>query len=160
MARFHTSTLLATDLAAAYDAMVDAAVTAEKYRSLGNAAVAVETTDEGGGHRIHARRRVTLDLPGFMAKIMSPSNVYDQVDIWTPTTGGHDGRFEITVEGAPVHVHGTMRLRETADGIDYVVDGEVKVSVPLVGGMAGGFAAEQAGKVAAHEGEFLKSRLG
>lgn len=160
MAKFHAQTLLATDLATAYDAMVDAAVTKQKYESLGNTDVDVETTDEGAGHRIHARRKVSLDLPGFMTKILSPTNVYDQVDIWTPASGGHDGRFEINVEGAPVHVRGTMSLREVADGVDYGVNGEVKVSVPLVGGMAGNFAAGQAGTVAAEEGQFLKNRLG
>lgn len=159
MTKFHTQILLVTDLRSAYDAMVDAAVTTEKYESLGNTDVHVETTDDGAGHRIHARRKVSVDLPGFMTKILSPSNVYDQVDTWAPTAGGHDGRFEITVEGAPLHVKGTMKLREVTGGVEYTVDGEVKVSVPFVGGMAGGFAADQAAKVSAQEGQFLKGRL-
>jgi hypothetical protein len=95
-----------------------------------------------------------------MTKLMSPSNLYDQVDTWSPGPDGHDGRFEITVEGAPVHVRGTMTLREVAGGVDYVVDGEVKVSVPFVGGMASGFAADQAGRVAVQEGQFLKDVFG
>jgi hypothetical protein len=160
MATFHTRTLLATDLATAYAAMVDPAVTAQKYESLGNTDVHVETTDGDPGHRIHARRKVVVELPGFVAKILSPNNVYDQVDTWRPGSSGHDGQFEITVNGAPVHLVGTMTLREVAGGVDYVVDGEVKVSVPLVGGMAGSFAADQAAKVSAEEGRFLKERLG
>jgi len=124
MTKFHTTTLLPTDLAAAYDAMIDEAVSAQKYESLGNTEVTVETTEQAAGHRIHARRKVALDLPGFMTKIMSPTNVYDQVDVWTPA-----------------------------------VDGEVKVTVPFVGGMAGGFAADQATKVATEEGAFLKSKF-
>ena len=159
MTKFHTQTLLATDLVKAYDAMVDEAVTAQKYESLGNTDVTVETTEQAAGHRIHARRKVALELPGFMTKIMSPTNVYDQVDIWTPVAGGYDGTFEIKVEGAPVHLKGSMTLRETPGGVEYAVDGEVKVSVPLIGGMAGGFAADQATKVSAAEGEFLQSRL-
>ncbi len=159
MAKFHTQTLLPADLAKAYDAMVDEAVTTQKYESLGNSDVHVETTEEAAGHRIHARRKVSVDLPGFMTKILSPSSVYDQVDVWNPAAGGHDGRFEIKVEGAPVHILGTMSLREVSGGVDYVVDGEVKVKVPFVGAMAGGFAADQAGKVSAEEGQFLKNRL-
>ena len=84
MTKFHTTTLLATDLAKAYEGMVDEAVTAQKYESLGNTEVTVETTEQAAGHRIHARRKVALDLPVFMTKIMSPTNVYDQVDVWTP----------------------------------------------------------------------------
>jgi len=159
MTKFHTKTLLTTDLVKAYDTMVDEAVTAQKYESLGNTDVAVETTEQAAGHRIHARRKVALELPGFMTKIMSPTNVYDQIDIWSPVAGGHDGTFEIKVEGAPVHLKGSMTLRETPGGVEYAVDGEVKVSVPLIGGMAGGFAADQATKVSAAEGEFLQSRL-
>lgn len=159
MTKFHTTTLLATDLAKAYDAMVDEAVTTEKYDSLGNTEVAVETTEHAAGHRIHARRKVALDLPGFMTKIMSPTNVYDQVDVWTPADSGHDGTFEIKVEGAPVHLKGSMTLREVPGGVEYAVDGEVKVTVPFVGGMAGGFAADQATKVSIQEGTFLQSRL-
>src|SRR6478609_11566682 len=159
MAKFHARTLLPTDMASAYAAMVDQALTIRKYESLGHTDVQVEIAEHDPGCRIHARRRVSVDLPGFMAKLMSPTNMYDQVDAWTPGSGGHDGRFEITVEGAPVHVSGTMSLREAAGGVDYVVDGEVKVSIPFVGGMASGFAAEQAGKVAAQEGRFLKDLL-
>jgi hypothetical protein len=159
MAKFHVETILRADLAAAHAAMVDPATTTEKYESLGNTEVSVDCGEDGDGIRIHARRRVSVDLPGFMAKVMSPTNMYDQVDLWTPAPGGYDGRFQITVEGAPVHVNGTMTLREVADGVSYVVDGEVKVSIPFVGGMAAGFAAEQAGKVAAEEGAFLKRLL-
>ena len=160
MAKFHVETILRADLAAAHAAMVDQALTVQKYESLGNTEVQVDITEQDRGCRIHARRRVSVDLPGFMAKVMSPTNMYDQVDTWTPGPGGHDGRFEITVEGAPVQVSGTMSLREAAGGVDYVVDGAVKVSIPFVGGMASGFAAEQAGKVAAQEGQFLKELLG
>ncbi len=160
MAKFHAETLLTTDLASAYAAMVDQALTIRKYESLGNTEVQVDITEQAPGCRIHARRRVSVDLPGFMTRLMSPSNMYDQVDTWSPGPDGHDGRFEITVEGAPIHVSGTMSLREVAGGVDYVVDGEVKVSIPFVGGMASGFAAEQAGKVAAQEGRFLKDLLG
>lgn len=160
MTSFQSRTLLGTDLAAAYAAMVDAAVTTQKYEALGNSGVEVEATQTDGGHRIHSRRTVSIDLPGFMTKILSPSNVYDQVDSWIPVDGGHDGRFEISVQGAPVHLKGAMTLRTTADGVEYVVKGDVRVSVPLVGGMAGKFAADQAAKVSAQEGEFLKVRLG
>jgi hypothetical protein len=160
MARFHVETILPADLETAYAAMVDPARTTEKYQSLGNTEVTVESGADGQGIRIHARRRVSVELPGFMTKVMSPSNMYDQVDRWVPADDGYDGRFEITVEGAPVHVGGTMRLREVADGVSYVVDGEVRVSIPFIGGMAAGFAAEQAGKVAAEEGSFLKHLLG
>lgn len=160
MARFHVETMLPADLETAYAAMVDPARTTEKYQSLGNTEVTVEAGADGEGIRIHARRRVSVDLPGFMTKIMSPSNMYDQVDRWMPAADGYDGRFEITVEGAPVHVNGTMRLREVDDAVSYVVDGEVKVTIPFVGGMAAGFAAEQAGRVAGEEGSFLKHLLG
>ncbi len=159
MTKFHTETLLATDMVKAYDAMVDQAVTAQKYESLGNTDVTVDITEQAAGHRIHARRKVALDLPGFMTKIMSPTNVYDQVDVWTPAADGHDGTFEIKVEGAPVHLKGSMTLREAPGGVQYTVDGEVKVTVPFVGGMAGGFAAEQATKVSTQEGAFLQDRL-
>jgi hypothetical protein len=160
MAKFHARTMLTTDLATAYAAMVDQGVTIRKYESLGNTEVQVDIAEQDPECRIHARRRVSIELPGFMTKLMSPTNMYDQVDTWTRGSGEHNGRFEITVEGAPVHVSGTMDLREVAGGVDYVVDGEVKVSIPFVGGMASSFAAEQAGKVAAQEGQFLKGLLG
>ena len=112
MAKFHARTLLTTDLATAYTAMVDQALTIRKYTSLGNTDVQVDITEQDPGCRIHARRRVSVDLPGFMTKLMSPTNMYDQVDTWNPGSGGHTDRFEITVEGAPIHVSGTMSLRE------------------------------------------------
>ena len=54
MARFHARTLLTTDLASAYAAMVDEALTIRKYESLGNTEVQVDITQRNPGCRIHA----------------------------------------------------------------------------------------------------------
>ena len=95
-----------------------------------------------------------------MTKLMSPTNLYDQVDTWSPGSDGQDGRFEITVEGAPVHVRGTMSLREVPAASTMSSTARSRCGFRSSAVWPSGFAAEQAGRVAAQEGQFLKDLLG
>ena len=52
-----------------------------------------------------------------------------------------------------------MRIEPDATGSAYVVVGETKVSVPLVGGKAESFIADMLGKLGSSEGELLQTAL-
>jgi hypothetical protein len=53
-----------------------------------------------------------------------------------------------------------MRIEPDGTGSAYVVTGETKVSVPLVGGRAESFVAEMVGRLGAAEGQLLTTTLG
>ncbi|MEZ5186962.1 MAG: DUF2505 domain-containing protein [Candidatus Nanopelagicales bacterium] len=80
-------------------------------------------------------RRVPADLPEFAKKILGDKNRVIQTEKWTATGGGYVCDLDIDFPGKPLHVKGTLEIKPTgADTSDWVVDMDVKASVPLVGG--------------------------
>ena len=52
-----------------------------------------------------------------------------------------------------------MRIEPDGSGSAYVVVGETKVSVPLVGGKAEAFVADMVGRLGRNEGDLLRTTL-
>ena len=73
----------------------------------------------------------TKDLPGFARTFAGESTQAIQREVWlSPTTG------DLTIEspGKPASAKGTIRLEEAGSGTREVVELEIKVKVPLIGG--------------------------
>ena len=73
----------------------------------------------------------TKDLPGFARTFAGESTQAIQREVWLDPTGG-----DLTIEspGKPASATGTIRLEEAGGGTREVVELEIKVKVPLVGG--------------------------
>ena len=70
-------------------------------------------------------------IPAFATKFVGHEIQVVQEETWTsPTTAG----LEVTIPGKPGHMRGTITLREQDGGTVEAVEGEIKVSIPLVGG--------------------------
>ncbi len=159
MAKFETGDTVACTMGEFYEFMVGEQTTTAKYEALGNHEVSVQVSPEGDGDRIDVSRVVDLDVPGFLKKVVSPNNTYEQVDRWTPVGDGHDGVFTIDVKGAPIKLWGTMTLRPAGSGVEYRIMGEAKVSIPLIGGKAADYVVGQAKQIAGQEVAFCKRSL-
>jgi hypothetical protein len=58
-----------------------------------------------------------------------------EIDTWTSVAGDHAaGYWTVNTHRAPISLDGTHTLTATGDGCIHVVTGEVRVSLPLVGG--------------------------
>ncbi len=91
--------------------------------------------DDGKTTRIVTRRKVTVDVPGALKRVLSPTNTVIQTDAWDPAKGGaRTGTWKVEIKGIPVHLSGTMRLQAAKGGSTEVIQGTLKASVPLVGG--------------------------
>ncbi|MEO6204696.1 MAG: DUF2505 domain-containing protein, partial [Mycobacteriales bacterium] len=55
----------------------------------------------------------------------------------------HDCSWTAEITGAPARIRGTQRISPIEGGNLHEIAGEVKVSVPLIGGKAEAFIAEQ-----------------
>jgi uncharacterized protein YndB with AHSA1/START domain len=73
----------------------------------------------------------TDDLPGFARTFAGDSTQAIQRETWTGTSGGD---LEIEAPGKPTRVVGTIRLEADGTGTTEVVELEIKVKVPLIGG--------------------------
>jgi hypothetical protein len=73
----------------------------------------------------------TDDLPGFARTFAGESTQAVQRESWTSTTGGD---LLIEAPGKPTSMRGTIRLEADGAGTTEVVELEIKVKVPLIGG--------------------------
>lgn len=129
----------------------------QKAESLGHGNFSVLQIGEAAGTTtISTKRTVPVALPDFARKFLSPTNDTTQTDLWSAPAadGSRDGTWSIAVAGAPVRMSGTVRLAPTADGCTNTIRGQLKVSVPLVGGRLEKMLVEQTGRVIDAEGEF------
>jgi hypothetical protein len=85
--------------------------------------------------RVVSSRVVEVDLPSFAKRVLRPTNTMRQTDEWSRRPDGSWlGTFDVEVQGAPIHISGTMSLTPTTGGTVHDVTVRVEVKVPIVGG--------------------------
>lgn len=98
--------------------------------------VHVEEYDDGSAV-IRTRRTMPTDqVPDFVRTFVGSTLDVVQVDDWGPAgpDGARDGTAVVEIQGAPVRFAGSLTLRAGGQGSVETIDGDVKASVPLVGG--------------------------
>ena len=98
----------------------------------------VEVRDEDGTTTVVITQSQAMDgAPAAARKLVGTSVQIVQRESWT---GADSADFAMEIPGKPGHLRGTITLVDKGDGAcDEVFAGEVKVSVPLVGGKLEGF---------------------
>jgi hypothetical protein len=88
--------------------------------------------DGGGGFTLVIDQlQNTKDLPGFARTFAGESTRAIQREVWR---GTQSGDLSIESPGKPVSATGTIRLEPAGTGTTEVVELEIKVKVPLIGG--------------------------
>lgn len=147
--------------ATVFATMTDDSALVAKYEALGARNIEVlHCGPVGDGFRVTVKRTVSVDVPGFARRVLSPSNTVTHTDEWGPAANGvREGRWTVDVSGVPTTMGGTMTLQPNGTGTSYRLAGEVKVSVPLLGGRLEDFAVSNAKRDLDREHEFLTRRL-
>jgi hypothetical protein len=92
----------------------------------------VDITGAGDRTAVQVTRTQSMKgAPSVAVKLTGDRVTVVQRESWT---GPLDADFAMEIPGKPGHLRGTLSLRDTPDGCDEVVVGDVKVQVPLVGG--------------------------
>ena len=101
--------------------------------------VSQEATDDS--LHIVVTREVDIDqIPGFAKKFIKPRNTVVSDDLWERRSDAEaGGTFTIDTKGLPMKVQGHTTAKAAGDSVDYEVNVELKVNVPLVGGKLEGF---------------------
>jgi len=115
-----------------------------KYESMGQREVKVLECDvQSDSLRVVSSRVVDVDLPGFAKRVLKPTNTMRQTDEWRHgSDGSWQGTFDVEVQGAPVHISGTMSLTPLDGRTVHDVNVHVEVKVPVVGGRIADWAAK------------------
>ncbi len=114
-----------------------------------------------GGVLLAVSRELPGGVPGFLDRFLPKDRRVVETFDWAPAAGDgtRRGTWKADIPGAPARLGGTMRLEPTATGSRYTIEGQVKVSVPLIGGKAEGFIAEMVHRLAVKEHELLVTTL-
>jgi hypothetical protein len=113
-----------------------------------------------GGVTLVLSRELPAGAPGFLERLLPKNGRVLQTDEWRASQNGvRRGTWRAEIPGAPARLGGTMRLEPTDGGTRYLVEGEVEVTVPLVGGRAESFIAGMVEKLARKEAEVLRGAL-
>lgn len=121
-----------------FTVMTDPEVLHRKYEALGHRDIQViDHVVAAGEVTVRTHRSVPMTVPGFAKRFLAPMNEVEQRDHWNAPgpDGARTGTWEVTAKGVPVSVGGTLRLAPDGQGATVVeIDGDVRSSVPLVGG--------------------------
>lgn len=77
------------------------------------------------------QKRPSEGIPSFAKKFVGDTIHIQQREEWSSAT---DAKLDVSIPGKPGHLKGTITLRADGDGTVETVSGDLKVSIPLLGG--------------------------
>jgi hypothetical protein len=117
----------------------------------------VEVSGSGAGATVVIAQTQAMDgAPAVARRLTGDTVAIVQREEWG---AGPTAVFAMEIPGKPGHLRGTAELRATDGGCDEVFSGEVKVSVPLVGGRLEGAVADILRRALTREGQVGASWL-
>lgn len=121
-----------------------------------------ESTAGDGSVRVVTRQQTAVELPGFAKKLIPANTTVTQTFEWGPpeADGSRRGTWSAAAKGAPVSIGGPTELVAAGEGSRHVYGGQVRSSVPVVGGRLEGFALDNLRRELARTAEFTTARLG
>jgi hypothetical protein len=128
--------------------------------ALGELSASVKAKKSGGGVALTMKRRVRRELPGLLAKVMSPESDLLFDEQWgAAEDGARKGTLSMTAEGQPVKMTAQFELLSAGKGSVYRIAHKCKSSVMLIGGAVEKFALGQIEQGCAAEFAYLVDYL-
>jgi Protein of unknown function (DUF2505) len=89
-----------------------------------------------GGATVRVDRTMPAEVPDFVKKLVGETLDVRQTEDWSAPDADGRRTADVLVEivGQPARMTGTLVLEPTDDGCREVVSGQVKVSIPFLGG--------------------------
>ncbi|MEU5691434.1 DUF2505 domain-containing protein [Actinosynnema sp. NPDC020468] len=142
-----------------YSALTNEAYLRDRLTVLGGTNAALLAFTGGGGSTSYQLRQgVPADrLPSVARGLLGGDLVIDRAESWTEA--GYAGTVEVTLNGVPGRLDGTITLADTTSGSTLTLAGQVKVSIPLMGGKLESLIAEQVAALLDRESAFTTEWL-
>ncbi len=124
-----------TDVESVYALITDPEFRERTAAATGAVDIDVTVEESGAGHAVTIVRTQPATMPDFVKKFVGDSVKIKQAEVWGgPDPDGHrSAEVRFTVIGQPAGMLGTVRLTGAATDVTFVIEGDVKVSVPFVG---------------------------
>lgn len=133
---------------AADPAAVRAMLTNDEYarlRAERTGAISSDVSSHGqpdGSVTVTIARVLPADVPSFAKSFVGDTLKVDETYGWPATSDGTGSASFSATFSAPIAFHGQMSIEPDGDGTIVRTHGEIKASVPLIGGKVEGFAKE------------------
>ena len=109
-----------------------------------------------GGIDVAISRELPAGVPGFLERFLPKDGRVVQHERWgSITDGACIGSWSVEVPGAPAELGGTSSLAPSGPVSIQVIEGAVKVSVPIIGGKAESFLVDVTRKLMVRENDLL-----
>jgi len=132
----------------------------ERCLALGEISASVKVKKKGGQIHITMQRRLRRELPGVLARVLSPESDLVMQEVWTLAEGGEaSGSMDVEIVGQPVRLGADFALVQSGKGCIYRITHNAKSSVPLVSGAIERFAKKQTEEACAQEWKYLADHL-
>ena len=97
--------------------------------------VGIDEKDDGGA-MVRVDRTMPAEVPDFVKKLVGETLDVRQTEEWSApdAEGRRTADIRVDVVGQPAGMTGTIVLEPTPDGCREIVSGQVKVSIPFLGG--------------------------
>ncbi|GAA3531969.1 hypothetical protein AFL01nite_20290 [Aeromicrobium flavum] len=95
----------------------------------------VKVTTEGDTTVVTIERTMESDMPDFIKKLTGDSVTVTQIEKWGPAdaAGTRTADVSVDIHGQPARMRGTSTITATGATTAMTLDGDVKVSLPLIG---------------------------
>ena len=103
----------------------------------------------------------TDDLPDIARSFVGSTLTVAEIQTWGPPAadGTRTADLQVHIKGAPMTLKGTVRLSPNGSGSIQAIEGELKVSVPLIGGKLEKAASGPLAMAAQTETDLLRQRV-
>jgi Protein of unknown function (DUF2505) len=120
---------------AVFEMLCDQEFREKVCRGVGSVRYEVTISSAADGATVRNHRVMKADLPDFARKVVGDTIEMVQTEEWGPreSDGSRRGTFHVEIPGKPGSIRGTVSIAAERAGTREVVDGTVKVSIPLVG---------------------------
>jgi Protein of unknown function (DUF2505) len=98
--------------------------------------VDVQEHPDGGATVVSRRTMPTNEIPDFVRSFVGSTIKLAETQRWAPETadGSRTGSIEVEIEGMPVRLTASTALTAAAGGTQQPIEGDLKASVPFLGG--------------------------
>lgn len=104
-------------------------------KELGDIEHDVTVEANGDGCTIAIARKIESDMPDFIRKLTGETVSVKQQEKWgaPQTDGSRKADVTLRILGQPAEMNGTAEITESGGDTKFVVNGDVKVSIPFLG---------------------------
>lgn len=120
-----------------FEMFVDRAFQERVCEATGALRYDVQIEQDSGAAVITTHRELPTDqVPDYARGFIGPTLDVVRVDRWEAPAadGSRDGTVTLEIKGAPIRLHGSLALRPDDGGTQERIAGDLKASIPLLGG--------------------------